>query len=330
MIRSVSAFLFFAAFAFLAVPILGQEAGERHVRIFGTIVNGTTGGPARVEKLSLLRPSAGMQAVAVLENTGPDFDFPRVEAGGPVLVRAEYKGEVYVQLVSPMQAGKFQTLKVYEPGAAPKSVRITNALQVTKTENGLHILKLFAAANSSNPPMSSKSGDLSVFVPEKATDVVVRLRHEDSMPVNVDTAREGSYLKVQRGFRPGQSELTVEFNLEDLEFEDKVHRFQGGVSDHPFAVVLWKPDNARPAITGGKTQTIQIPEMGPALQVTYPADGAVHFNFSSGGLIIMDPEHADRNPLFPTPGRAVLAVSLALVLLIALLLVSTALIRRTA
>lgn len=317
-----------AAFSF-SLPAFAQES-SRHVRIFGTILNGTTGGPARVEKLTVLRPGAGMQTVAALENTGPDFDFPKVEAGGPVLVRAEFKGEVYVQFVSPMQAGKFQTLKVYEPGAPPKSIRITNALQVTKTENGLHVLKLFAAANTSTPPMSSKSGDLSVFVPEKATAVVVRLRHEDSMPVNVETTRDGSYLKVQRGFRPGQSELTVEYNLEDLEFEDRVHRFQGVVSDHPFAVVLWKPDNARPAITGAKTQTVQIPDMGPALQVTYPADTAVNFNFQAGGLVIMDPEHADRNPLFPTPGRALIAVSLALVLFVALLLVSTSVVRRTA
>ncbi|MBI3396098.1 MAG: hypothetical protein HY042_09705 [Spirochaetia bacterium] len=302
--------------------------------IHGFITNVTTGAPTRVDKLSLLRPSQGMAILEAIENAGPSFEFkPITLAGGPLLLRAEYGGDSYVSVINPgPKILDSHKVTVFETGAPSESVRVTQALQVMKTEQGLKITKIVAVDNASSPPRSTKNGELKVYIPEEAPEVKAQVTHESSqMPVKVEIKRDKTTGIFARGIRPGSSEITIEYTLQDNSFKDELASLASGPPQkHAFAVMLWKPEDAKPTVTGGKAENVDIPDFGKAIRVSYPASGTVTYDFSAGSLLIIDPETADRNPLFDSAPKTVAGIAVTLAFLLALMLVLSMLKRQGA
>ena len=132
-----------------------QSSGTERLKIKGLILNGTTGRAGRADSLALINLSQGMKTVETRKNLQSTFSFnPIRKPRGPLLIRAEYKGQVYVKMVPPTERfwKQNQKLIVYEPRKLPGDAQITTAIHITRMEEGLKISKIFAVKNNSTPP----------------------------------------------------------------------------------------------------------------------------------------------------------------------------------
>ncbi|PKL31655.1 MAG: c-type cytochrome biogenesis protein CcmI, partial [Spirochaetae bacterium HGW-Spirochaetae-10] len=132
--RTPVALLFlFAGMALATAPAL-QAAP---VAVEGRIINGTTGQPARVEQLELLKIQEGMQVVETLKAAGPNFRFAPIEqAGAPLLVRATYAGDSFISVIPPVERPGQEALQtdltVYDRGARIDDIEFHSGLQISR------------------------------------------------------------------------------------------------------------------------------------------------------------------------------------------------------
>lgn len=315
------------------MPGGGPAQGPENVVFRGEIQNGTrNGSPAKVERLELIQLGEGvMQTVQVIENAGPTFQFQAVpRPTGPHLIRATYQGESYSTMVPP--APNFylqpQQITVFEPGADRRSVQITSAMRVTKLKGDrLAIQQFMVISNDSVPPRSFDPRGYHVYLPDGAETVRASLQHESTrmpIPLNLEpVADKPNRYRVDRGVRPGNSQLVIDYDLPDVKFVDALPDEKDAVpglppartpagsheNPHNFRIVFWQPGNARPTISGAQAETIEIPNIGEALRVVYPGGGqAVTFDFSAGGHFVENPMQSDTNPLFDTPTQTIVGV----------------------
>ena len=315
--------------------LAAQTPGASTVELYGVIQNGTRGNaPAVAERIELISLGEGtMQIVEVLENAGPRFRFRAIpQPRGPHLIRAVFRGENYSTMVPP--APRFylaeQTLTVFEPGADRRNVQITGAMRVTKTRTGLAIQQFMVIANESTPPRSFQPSDYWMYIPANATAVRANLQHESTqmpIPVSLEPVEGAEQrFRLARGIRPGNSQLVIDYELPALQFRDALAldrstpelppaRGNGAPNPHAFRIIFWQPSNARPEVSGGQAESIQVPNLGEALRVVYPTPTAedtesstVRFDFSGGGVFIENPLESDTNPLFDTPLQTIVGV----------------------
>lgn len=327
---------------FAQPPVAGDQAGSDAPVVFqGLIANGTRGGaPATVESLELIQLGEGvMQTVQVLSNVGPRFAFDAVpRPSAPHLIRATYRGERYSTMVPPAPNfySKPQAITVFETGAERRSVQITGAMRVTKLRaGGLAIQQYMVIANQSAPPRSYDPRGYHVFIPDGAEAIRASLQHESTrvpVPLSMDPVpdKKNRY-RIDRGVRPGNSQLVIDYLLPDVKFIDALPEEDGVAglppartpntnenphsagaleNPHSFRIIFWQPANAKPTVSGGRFEDIQIPNIGPALRVIYPAKSAgqgdaspatVSYDFSAGGVFVENPLQSDENPLFNSP-----------------------------
>ncbi|MCB1326982.1 MAG: hypothetical protein H7A21_14465 [Spirochaetales bacterium] len=315
--RSLSTAAGFVAFLFWAGPIAAQTA-----TLQGDIRNGTRGGtPATVEELALISLDGGMQVLATQRNVGPSFRFDNVPAqrNGPLLLRARFQGDSYATMIPPTPDALEGVVHVtvFESGASRADVRITAALQVAKLpDEQLAVRKLFAVANVSDPPRSFDAGDYAIYVPDEALELRASLVHESTrMPLNVELRNlgDGRYL-LDRTLRPGDSELTIEYTIDAQDFEDfmPLERERTTPDPHSFTIVIWRPADARPEVSGGEVILENIPDFGEAYRVVYRPGEPVHYDFEGGSVLVLNPLDAEFNPIFDHPGKTVLGLFVVL------------------
>jgi cytochrome c-type biogenesis protein CcmI len=119
------------------------------VAIEGRIINGTTGQPARVEQLELLKIQEGMQVVETLKAAGPNFRFTPIEqAGAPLLVRATYAGDSFISVIPPVERPGQEALQtdltVYDRGARIDDIEFHSGLQISRLREGLDVTLVYA------------------------------------------------------------------------------------------------------------------------------------------------------------------------------------------
>ncbi len=283
------------------------------ISFYGRVVNKTTGRPVRVEQLSLIQLSEGMQTVETISRAGPQFRFAAVERPTtPYLIRAIYRGGSYSSLIPPTERfiDRRQTIIVYDPGAANKDMEITSAMWVTKREKGLSIEKVFIMANRSSPPRSFDASGLYFFLPQAAKQLSARIFYKQfPLPLQLEKGESGYSLK--HFIRPGSSELRLQYELADLRFEDRLLIEAQQANIRPFRLLFWRPKGAKPVISGGETKTIHIPRLGEALQVNYSSTSRLDYDFRRGAILIERPLQSDSNPLFDSPWKTAVALLLA-------------------
>ncbi|MCE9596917.1 MAG: hypothetical protein K8S54_03030 [Spirochaetia bacterium] len=294
-------------------PQAGNSAGKK-ATIFGSVVNGTTGLAGQPEEIQLLRPGqTGMQVLQTIRPGTVNFRFDPVPVQGPVLVRCLYAGETYIHVVPPTE--KFYTapqrVMIYEVGAKPDDILITSGLQVVKHKEAMKISRVFAIENRSNPPKAFAGAGLKFFVSPDAKNVKAQLQHQGSMPVPNALSPDGHLV---RGIRPGNSELTLEYDMPGFQLEERAQEFAGSPSKHAFLVVVFQPADAKPKVEGAQTEEIQIPNLGPALRINFGNDPA-KLDFSNGGYIIENPLSSDVNAVFDETWKVLLALLFAIIIL---------------
>ena len=293
------------------------------VEIRGRIENGTRNSPAKAEELSLVRPgSGGMQVLHSLQNAGPAFSFTVEKPSGPLLLRASYAGESYTLMIPPVpeRLAALQKMTVYDAGAKAEDLQITAAMHVSKGPAGLHVTKIYAITNVSSPPATFRGGAFTVPVFSGAKNIQGRIEYESTrMPLPLELLETEEGLVVDRAFRPGAARLSVEFDVEGVSFSDRMHTIKGfaNPSPHNFTVLIWQPSDARPRVSGGSVTEVQIPDLGPALRVDYPAQGEVSYDVSAGSSVSRAPvsgPNVDANPIFDTTAKTLFGLLAALAL----------------
>ena len=274
----------------------GPEARTSpNVEIHGRIVNGTTRGPGKVALLELIRPGKQMNILQTMENVTGTFRFPAVErASVPFLIRATYEGETYVTVVPPVPARQdaAQTVEVYDIGAKRADLNIMPGIEIMNMQEGLRVNYVYSVDNASRPPRAFAGNEFEIPVPEGIQIKGCQLAHESSrMPAPFGCKVQDGKIIIEKGFRPGSSQLTVQAEQESRTFADQE-------TSYPFKVLVWKPEQSRPQISGDKDQQeLNIRGLGPALKVDYD-NRSVTYQMPDTGFHYDNPLESDYNPVF--------------------------------
>lgn len=303
------------------------------VAVEGRIINGTTGQPARVEQLELLKIQEGMQVVETLKAAGPNFRFTPIEqAGAPLLVRATYAGDSFISVIPPVERPGQEALQtdltVYDRGARIDDIEFHSGLQISRLREGLDVTLVYAINNNSKPGRSFDISDLTFPVPADAKELRVSVAHQSGgMPVTLEPETVTGGIRLKRALRPGMSELSIRFVTDTHIFKDRVDFTKDllvnrGDGRPFFRVLIWRPADAIPAITGGNGTELDIPNLGKAMQVVYDEDEVI-YEFKAGGIWFENPMASDENPIFDHPWKSGIGVLLGLTILLLFLSILT-------
>lgn len=305
----------------LPVKVVSQPATET-LTVRGQIVNGTTGQPAKADRLELIELNQGMQIKQVLQNAGPVFEFRPFEAAqAPVMIRAMYQDQPYVTMIPPVSKNRNapQKVTVYETGYEPGTMQVNSGLQLTRTIDGILVARVYAVANESNRTIPGEK--LVFFVPDSAKDLKVTARYRQGMPIDLSLKKEGHWHWTERGFRPGFTEMAVEFTIEDDSFEERPDRIAEMDTNQPDGfsrVILWRPPDAKPQIEGAdQVKEVQVPDLGSAIQASFSRP--VTITMDSGSVWFENPMQSDTNPVFNSATITIAGILIVLAVIFSLL-----------
>lgn len=314
--------------AFLAPEGLAAQAHSAIVTVQGSIKNATTNQPTGADSVELLRVGQSMDSIETIEHPGASFRFRPVERkGAPLMVRVNFAGDRYVQIIPPPQkpeAGAVNAsvaISVFERGAAISDMEFRSGLQVARVKGGLDVMLVYAAANRSRPMRSYFKEDLLLPVPEGAKDLKVTITHpSSSMPVPIETKPAPGGVLISHAMRPGTSELTARFHLEGRVYKDHADfsatpTKEGGMTTA--RVIIWRPHDAKPDIDGGTVETFEAQNLGEALQVTFAE--AATYSFTKGSVWYENPMDSHSNPIFDEPWKSGIGIALGLTVILILL-----------
>lgn len=295
-IKGMGGALLSAVVALVATgPVLSNPEGQTVV-VHGQIVNGTTAQKSRVDRLTLYEmEQSGLKTVQVLEKTGPMFQFDPIQVPqAPLLIAADIGKETFFRMLHPGDANFTlpQRIFVFDSGAQGNSVRLTSMTMFTKLKDGLFVERIYVITNRSMPPRLLEASGFRLQLPEDARDLQAYMRLEDtnlSLPVELKPTPEG--YSMDRSLRPGNHTLHISFRIPGHVFQDSmpdlttVGDTQGAIS-HNFRVISWKPEDAKPVVTGAEAKEIDVPDFDRAMHVTYEEGQKVRFDFGAGGYVI--------------------------------------------
>jgi hypothetical protein len=202
-----AALLFFVAAA--AVP-----AGT----VTGVVHNGTNNNkPAAGVDVLLIALQAGMQTVA---NTKTDadgryhFDNAAI-GGGPMLIRAVYRGVFFHQPLTPGTSTVDVT--IYEPTTNPAALQITGRLIVFQPMGDkLLVGEEYQIKNDTNPPAAyfKQDGDFEFSIPEGGEIEQVSSTGPAGMPVTQGTIDKGKgRYAIAYAFQPGDNSVRLSYQV---------------------------------------------------------------------------------------------------------------------
>jgi hypothetical protein len=185
--------------------------------VSGVVHNGTNNKPASGIDVLLIQLQGTMQTVA---NTKTDadgryhFDNPAI-GGGPMLIRAVYRGVNFHQPLTPGMTTADVT--VYEPTTNPQAMQVTTRLLVFQP-NGEKLLvgEEFSIQNNLTPPAAfyKQDGNFEFSVPDGAEVSQVAAFGPSGMPVVQGTIDKGNgRYAIAYAFQPGQNGVRVSYEL---------------------------------------------------------------------------------------------------------------------
>jgi hypothetical protein len=211
--------IFSTVLLFVALPVTAQPTGI----VTGTIVNGTTGESGHAEMVTLYDLSAGMEAVALVENVSGTFTLEGFEVQGqrPYLLQASSGDVSYSQTVSFGNGNELEaTITVYDNTRDWKDMEITTARYLLRREHDrLQIDKLFVIENKTEPKKTlyDPEGSFRFAVPEAAREMrSVSASYSSGMPVPQSTSplSDGSGFVAATALKPGTTDFAVSYDVD--------------------------------------------------------------------------------------------------------------------
>jgi hypothetical protein len=208
-----------ASLLLMALPVTAQDAGM----VRGTIVNGTTGEPGQAETVTLYDLSAGMEAVAIVEDVGGTFTLEGFEVEGqtPYLLQVSSNDVSYSQTLNFSTGNETEaTVTVYDQTREWKDIDIATARYLLRREHDrLKIDKLFVIENKTEPKKTlyDPEGSFRFYVPEDIMEMrSVSASYSSGMPVpqSASPLSDGSGYSTTTALKPGTTDLAVSYDVD--------------------------------------------------------------------------------------------------------------------
>src|SRR6202161_3968210 len=202
--------------ALVALLLCLAASSARAGTVTGIVHNGTNGDkPAAGVDVLLIQLQGGMQTVA---NTKTDaegryhFDNPAI-GGGPMLIRAVYRGVFFHQPLPPGTTTVDVT--VYEPTTNSSAIQVPLRLLVFQPNGDkLMVGEEYSVQNNSNPPAAyfKQDGNFEFTIPQGAELDQVSTFGPSGMPVKQGTIDKGKgRYAIAYAFQPGQNGVRLSY-----------------------------------------------------------------------------------------------------------------------
>ena len=204
-------------------------------KISGRVMNGTTQSPVANQKIQLVKPSGGMQQVAVVAtDSAGKFELVASDyASAPFyLLQADYQGVNYNAPVKFDDRGQAKVdITVFDATRTAPPLRIKSSRIILHAEGGkVHVQEMFAILNTSNPPHSYANPDgtflfhLGKTTSDPSAAVAGIMNMPLPQPVNPGKG-EGNF-NTQYALKPGLTVLMIaydsDYGANKLDFVDSV------------------------------------------------------------------------------------------------------------
>ncbi len=203
----------------LFVLILSLAATAAHAgTASGVVHNGTNGNkPAAGVDVLLIQLQGSMQTVASTKTDAEGrftFDNPAI-GGGPMLIRAVYRGVFFHQPLTPGTSTVDVT--VFEPTTNAAAMKMPLRLLVFQPNGDkLMVGEEFSLVNESKPPAAyfKQDGDFEFTIPQGAELDQVSTFGPSGMPIRQGTIDKGKgKYAIAYAFQPGQNGVRVSYVL---------------------------------------------------------------------------------------------------------------------
>jgi hypothetical protein len=193
----------------LAVPLAAAVEGLVH--------NGTTGGPAVGVEVTLMKLDQGMVPVGTTKtDAAGKFRFDATIEGTHGLLRAQYDGVTYTELVTPGPRTGDVKLHVYSSSKAPIAPE-QRVMLVEPAGSELVVNESYLFRNQSQPPVTyvgAGQGTLRFYLPAGAKgQVQVNVAGVGGVPlrVNAEKTDQPDIYRVEHAIKPGESRIDLTY-----------------------------------------------------------------------------------------------------------------------
>ena len=257
------------------------------VEITGTVINGSTGKPARALNLSLYTMDDSMNLVGRLDSAERGFRFRTDAKAESYLLTGEFDRQIFFQTVKP---GQPVTFNVYEGGAGAENVQVTSMHVITKLGDALQVETMYVMGNDGEPGRTFSSKNLTFLLPKEATKVDAFMRLENAnlaVPLEITPRGDQGGYGIDMSIRPGNSTITFRYTIPGQVFMDRMPdiKTEGPMVQYrPFRIVSWKPEGSLPEVKGATSfEEMTVPHLGRSFKVNLEEGKTVAYDFSSGG-----------------------------------------------
>ena len=218
-------FLFQLVILFLTVTtvfLINQPLFAQNSVIKGTIKNGTTGKPAKVEKLALIGLETGMNILKEMKDVDAAFTLTGLMPSKtrPNLVQVEYIGVKYntdVGIPSGNDTVAVEIL-VYEPTEELMDIFIKEAqYRFIMSGTILQIQKIFVLENDSETPRTyiNENGTFKFYSPEESHGFDFITVSTGFVPVNQEAfeTEEKGVFAIDYPIRPGMTQVGISYHV---------------------------------------------------------------------------------------------------------------------
>lgn len=196
--------------AFWAVPLRAAVAG--------VVLNGTTGRPQSGVEVTLMKLEQGMMPLGTTRaNASGNFHFEQEVADSPIMLRADFEGVTYNQMIPP--GGRLGDVKVtvYASAKATAEAGAPGQHVVVLEPSGREMIvnESFLFRNDSQPPVTyvdARQGALRFYLPPEAKGIVqVNAAGPGGMPLRETPQKTGQpdIYKVVFPIKPGDSRIDL-------------------------------------------------------------------------------------------------------------------------
>lgn len=205
----------------LAAAMLSFCAGSVFAfEIVGRVVNGTTQEGVGDMTIKIVNPSGGMlveKEIHTIDDQG-HFRAEGLSPNAPVyLLRVDYKGANYTQMVQPSGGEANVEVTVYEPTVSWAHVHVgLPHVIVDRSNDTLSVQKFYQIENHTTPPKTVWGADaeFEFYIPDDALGVNIQVQALGMpLPVSPIPTDEPGFYKMNYPIRPGETRVSMTIAL---------------------------------------------------------------------------------------------------------------------
>ena len=203
-----------------AALLVAPTARGGAVEIRGRVLNGTTGTPVGLVKVTIVDPRHGMATEEEIRSDAQGVFAARdlSDEISMFLVQVSHEGVIYTEIVQPAKDTVEVEVKVYETTTSWEDIRVSLPhFMARRSEDTLSIDRIFIVTNRTDPPKTvfGSGAGFKLNIPEERLQITSLFATSLGFPIGVDahpTESPGVYT-IDYPFKPGQTQVGVSFDV---------------------------------------------------------------------------------------------------------------------